>query len=80
MDNHKINVPLSTLSTWWSPNTLVKVDSMPKDRLNVQDTRYNPTQRPDVLVDIEIILLRKFIAIKLTGMPYTRAIVQVLAI
>ena len=37
-------------------------------------------QRPDVIVDMEKILVRKVIAIKLTELPYTREIVQLLAI
>ena len=59
---------------------MAKVGNIASDRINVQDKRYNPTQRPDVIVDMEKILARKVIAIKLTGLPYTREIVQILAI
>ena len=53
---------------------------MASDRINVKDKRINPKQRPDVVVDMEKILARKVIVVKLTGLPYTREIVQILAI
>ena len=53
---------------------------MASDRINVKDKKINPKQRPDVIVDMEKILVRKVIGIKLTGLPYTREIVQKLAI
>ena len=70
-----LEVSSSTLSTWWNPANLAKVRNMSKDRINVKDKRYNPKQRPHVLVDMERILARKVIAIKLGGLPYTREIV-----
>ena len=74
------DVPDSTLATWWCPKNLLVVDSLPPDRLDVDDRRINPSQRPDVLVDMEKILKRKVIGIKLTGIPYTREVIQLLAI
>ena len=79
-DLYNLDVADSTLSTWWNPKNLAKVGNMSSDRRNVKDKRINPTQRPDVLVDMERILSRKVIAINLTGLPYTREIVQILAI
>ena len=79
-DEYNLDVPRSTLSTWWNAETMARVGNIASDRFNVQDTRYNPKQRPDVMVDMEKILTRKVIAIKLTGLPYTREIVQILAI
>ena len=52
-------VAMPTLSTWWSPKTLSNIQQVATDRIHVKDTRYNNTQRPDVLVDTEHILARK---------------------
>ena len=52
----------STLSTWWSPRNLEKVKKIPVDRINATDVKYNPKQRPDILVDTEKILVRKVIS------------------
>ena len=79
-DLHQMDVACSTLSTWWNPQNLEKVGNMASDRINVKDRRINPKQRPDVVVDMEKILARKVIAIKLIGLPYTREIVQIFAI
>ena len=77
---HNIDIPDSTLSTWWCPKNLEIVANLAEDRLNVDDKRINPTQRPDVVVDMEKILYRKVICIKLKGVPYTREMLQLLAI
>ena len=50
------------------------------DRLHVRDTRRNPKQRPDILVDTERVLSRKVIANMNTGLPYTNAVIQILAV
>ena len=57
-----------------------QVENIASDRLNVQDTRYNPKQRPDVLVDTERILHRKVLANMGTGLPYTKCVMQLLAV
>ena len=36
-DEYKLDVALSTVSTWWNPQTLEKVGNMASDRLNVKD-------------------------------------------
>ena len=77
---YNIDIPDSTLSTWWCPKNLEIVANLAEDRLNVDDKRINPTQRPDVVVDMEKILYRKVICIKLKGVPYTREMIQLLAI
>ena len=77
---YNIDIPDSTLSTWWCPKNLEIVTNLAEDRLNVDDKRINPTQRPDVVVDMEKILYRKVICIKLKGVPYTREMLQLLAI
>ena len=71
-----MNVPSSTLSTWWNAKNMQIVANMPQDRLNVSDKRINPTQRPDVIVDMETILVRKVYSVKLKGIPYTREMIQ----
>ena len=73
-------VAMSTLSTWWAPKTLEKIQEVAPDRTNANDTRLNNKQRPAVLVDMEYILARKVRAIMLTGVPYTRTVIQILAI
>ena len=50
------------------------------DRLNVRDTRRNPTQRPDVLIDTERVLARKVVANMSTGLSYTNAVLNILAV
>ena len=70
----------STLSTWWSPKYLEKLElATPETSSNTYDTRINRKQRPDVLVDMEMILARKVRAITLNGIPYTREVLQILA-
>ena len=70
----------STLSTWWSPKYLEKLElATPETSSNTYDTRINRKQRPDVLVDMEMILARKVRAIPLNGIPYTRQVLQLLA-
>ena len=57
-----------------------KVENIAPDRINVPDVRYNPKQRPDVIVDMEKILVRKVISIRVNGLPFSREILQILAI
>ena len=80
MEEHNLTVSLSTIVSWWSPTTLAQIENIASDRLNVQDTRFNPKQRPDILVDTERVLFRKVIANKGTGLPYTKTVMQLLAI
>ena len=75
-----LTVTLSTLAGWWSPKVMQQIETIASDRLNVPDVRHNPKQRPDVLVGMEHILAQKISAIKLHGLPYSRDILQVLAI
>ena len=76
----QIDAQVSSICTWWCPETMKMVQANAPDRLNVKDTRWNPKQRPDVLVDTERVLSRKVIANMSTGMPYTNAIIQILAV
>ena len=76
-DNIKVSLP--TLSDWWSPKVMQQVQTLAVDRLNVPDVRVNRTQRPDVMVDMEKILARKILAIRIHGLPYSRDILQVIA-
>ena len=80
LEEENISLSLSTLSTWWSPSTMEKVENIAPDRINVPDVRYNPKQRPDVIVDMEKILARKVISIRVNGLPFSREILQILAI
>ena len=77
---HGIDVPSSTLATWWNARNLEIAANMPEERRNSNEKRHNPGQRPDVLVDMESILQRKVISVKLKGIPYTREMIQILAI
>ena len=79
-DAFHIDVPDSTLSTWFNAKNMAIAANMPEDRLNVADKRINPSQRPDVMVDMETILARKVISVKLRGIPYTREMIQMYAI
>ena len=73
-------VPPSTLCTWWSEKTLANISEVGPDRTNANDTRRINTQRRAILIDMEHILARKVKAILLTGVPYTRQGIQILAI
>ena len=79
-ERYGIDVPPSTLATWWNPRNLAIAANIPEERRNSNDKRHNPAQRPDVLVDMEKILQRKVISVKLKGIPYTREMIQILAI
>ena len=70
----------STLSTWWSAKSLANIEQVGPDRTNDTDTRLSNKQRPAILIDMEYILARKVRAIILTGVPYTRQVIQILAI
>ena len=80
LEEHNLTVSLSTIVSWWSPTTLAQIENIAPDRLHVQDTRINPKQRPDVLIDTERILYRKVIANMETGLPYTKCVMQLLAV
>ena len=80
LEEDRLDIAMSTLSTWWSPSTMEKVENIAPDRINVNDVRYNPKQTPDVIVDMERILARKVIAIRVNGLPFSREILQILAI
>ena len=73
-------VPSSTLSTWWSDKTLANRVEVGPDRTNANDTRHSNKQRPAILIDMEHVLVRKVRAIMMTGVPYTRQVIQILAI
>ena len=77
---NNIDVSMSTISTWWNEENMKKLGNLAPDRINVQDVRYNPKQRPDILVDMVLILARKVRAVALTGVPYSRDVVRLLAI
>ena len=80
LEEYNLTVALSTIVSWWSPKTLSEIENVASDRLNVEDTRINHKQRPDVLVDTERVLYRKVVANKGTGLPYTKTVMQLLAI
>merc|ERR1711895_184726 len=79
--HNKFNVtgPASTLATWYNKGNQSKVPNLPEDRLNVNDKRLNPKQRPDILVDTEVILVKKVFAVKLRGLGYPRELIQMYA-
>ena len=80
VEEDKLKIADSTLSTWWSPSTMEKVKNIAPERINANDVRYNPKQRPDLIVDMEYILARKVISIRVSGLPFSREILQILAI
>ena len=67
-------------STWWADKTLANISEVGPDRTNANHTRRINTQRRAILIDMEHILARKVKAILLTGVPYTRQGIQILAI
>ena len=77
---YNMDVPDSTLSTWFNAKNMAIAANMPEDRLNVADKRFNPSQRPDVMVDMEVILARKIRNVKMRGIPYTREMIQMYAL
>ena len=77
--DHGCDIAGSTLSTWWSAKNIAKLELAPPETdINIYDTRINRTQRPDVLVDMEMILARKVRAITNNGIPYNRDILRLL--
>ena len=80
LETMNINAPESTICTWWNAENMAIVNAIAPDRLHVRDTRRNPKQRPDILVDTERVLSRKVIANMNTGLPYTNAVIQILAV
>ena len=75
-----VDVPCSTISTWYNTHNLEVAANLPQDRLHGSEYRVNPKQRPDVVVDMEQILIRKVHSMKEKGLPYTRDMIQILAI
>ena len=43
---YKLDIPPSTLSTWWNAENMNKFSNVAPDRINVQDVWYNLRQRP----------------------------------
>ena len=80
LEQDKVTIADSTLSTWWSDKTMEKIRNIAPERLNENDVRYNPKQRPDLIVDMEDILARKVRSIRESGLPFNREILQILAI
>ena len=76
---YKLDIPPSTLSTWWNAANKINSSNVAPDRIN-PDVRYNARQRPDILVDMEHILQRKCKAVAITGVPYSQEVVRLLAI
>ena len=66
-----------TLAGFYAPNMVQKYTNTARDRLQVQDVRMNPKQRPDVLVDMERVLARRCKAVGRTGIPYICKVVSV---
>ena len=79
-EKYKINAPPGTLAGFYNTEMKEKFSKMAVDRVHVTDTRINPKQRPDVLVDLEMILARRCNAVGRTGIPYIWKIAQMLAI
>ena len=54
-----MDVAPGTLAGWYTEAMKKRFKNTAIDRLNVTDVRYNPKQRPDLLVDLENILARR---------------------
>ena len=78
--DYNVDIPPPTLSTWYNPKNMDKFSNVATDRVKVQDVCYNPRQMPDVLVDMEQILSRKYNAVATTGVPYSQDVTRLLAI
>ena len=65
-----MDVAPGTLAGWYTEAMKKRFKNTAIDRLNVTDVRYNPKQRPDLLVDLENILARRCNAVGRTGIPY----------
>ena len=75
-----MDVAPGTLAGWYNDTMKKRFNNTAIDRINVTDVRYNPKQRPDLLVDLENILARRCNAVGRTGIPYIWKIAQMLAI
>ena len=56
LEEYNLTIALFTIVSWWCPKTLSQIENVASDRLYVEDSRYNPKQRPDVLVDTVCVL------------------------
>ena len=79
-EQYSVVVSPGTLAGWYSPMMVKKFLEIAPDRLKVTDVRHNPKQRPDILVDMELILARKYDAVARHGIPYVYSIVRLIAI
>ena len=77
---YKIDAAPGTLAGFYNTEMQRRFSNIAMDRINVNDVRFNPKQRPDVLVDLERILTRRCNAVGRTGIPYIWKIAQMLAI
>ena len=77
---YKIHAARGTLAGFYNAKMQRRFRETAMDRINVTDVRFNPKQRPDVLVDLENILARRCNAVGRTGIPYIWKIAQMLAI
>ena len=75
-----LHVPQGTLAGFYAPKMVRFFTNTALDRLRVVDVRINPKQRPDILIDMEGMLARRFNAVGRTGIPYVCRIARLLAL
>ena len=54
--NKGINIPKSTISTWYNQKNLIKMAKVENLEINNRETCINPKQRPRIMWDMESVL------------------------
>ena len=74
-------VPHGTLCGFYKPSFNEYFNKTAADRLKVKDTRINPKQRPDIVLDMEKLLARRCMEMYArTGSPYVSRMVRLLGL
>ena len=79
-DNLNMEVTKPTICTWYKPANLEKFAQMGELGGNNNDTCYNPSQRPRILIDLEQILVIHIKKSQLQGLPMSQLAIRLYAL
>ena len=69
-------IPDGTLCGFYNAKFDEYFNKTAEDRAKVKDTRLNPIQRPDIVLEVENILARRCMVVARTGLPYVARIAR----
>ena len=79
-EKYKDTIPDGTLCGFYNAKFDEYFNKTAEDRAKVKDTRLNPIQRPDIVLEVENILARRCMVVARTGLPYVARIARLLGL